>query len=482
MKLWWAFVLRPPTPESPHVNRDSVATATSPPVPESGAETRSRLRNRSLFKAAASSGLAKAASVALNAITIPIVVRALGVERYGLWTTITAISSLLVFADFGLSNGLVAVISEAHGRNDRPAAIRAVSSAFFSLLILAILLVVATLALAPLIPWASLLHITQTVAAPDVAPSVIVFLVLQFGILPALIAQKVQIGYQEMHLTNVCQIVGSVISALGVVFAARMGLALPWFVLLFSLGPFLTQLANSGIVFFVRRPWLRPKLSAFHGAAAKDLSRTGAMFLALQLAGVLGTSLDSIILTRSLGLASVAQYAIAVRVFAASGLVQFFLVPLWPAFGEALARGDHDWARAALIRCLRFATGISMLTSIVAALAMNPLIRFWVPEIQSVPSSLRWAFVVMAPLGAYGATMSSFLNNRRTLRLQLGFFSLASFAALCAKIVLVNMVGISGIIWGSALGYSIFYVVPAWRLAMRTLSDSRFKEKLPATA
>jgi len=88
-------------------------------------------RNRSLVFATATSGLARVVSVVLNAITIAIVVRVLGADGYGLWTTIISISSFLVFADFGLSNGLVAVIAEANGKRDRNAAIRAVSTTFF---------------------------------------------------------------------------------------------------------------------------------------------------------------------------------------------------------------------------------------------------------------------------------------------------------------------------------------------------------------
>ncbi len=208
-------------------------------------------RNRSLIFATATSGLAKGISVLLNAITIPIVVRVLGADGYGLWTTIISISSFLVFADFGLSNGLVTVISEANGKRDRSAAIRAVSTTFYMLLAFAAVLVTLVVIAAPSVPWAKLLNLTNSRLAPELNAAVVWFLIFQIANLPALVSQKVQIGYQEMHWTNSWQIVGSVLSFLGVLLAAWKHL--PLVAIRHSVRPWAVTRADTSQLCFVRQ-------------------------------------------------------------------------------------------------------------------------------------------------------------------------------------------------------------------------------------
>lgn len=427
--------------------------------------------NRSLLFATATSGLARVILVALNAITIPIVVRSLGTDGYGLWTTITSISSFLVFADFGLSNGLVAVISEANGKRDRNAAIRAVSTTFFMLLALAAVFSALVAVAAPLVRWASLLNLTHSRLAPDVNAAVTWFLVLQIANIPMLVSQKVQIGYQEMHWTNSWQILGTVLSFLGVLLAAWQGMGLVPFIILFSLGPLLAQALGSYVLFSRLRLWLRPKASAFRWDSVRALSGTGGIFVLLQLFAVLGNSSDQIILTRSLGLAAVAEYSLAQRLFSGASMIQFFLVPLWPAFGAAVASGDHVWARMALRRTLWISAALSTACAAMIAFMAPVISHAWVPQIRKASPLLLSAFVAMALIGAYGGTMSVFLNNRKTIRAHLGFYAVASLAALGAKIWLVKTVGISGVLWGTVLGYGLVYTFPAWRLAQKTIND-----------
>ncbi len=399
------------------------------------------------------------------------VVRALGADGYGLWTTITSISSFLVFADLGLGNGLVAVIAEAHGKRDRQAAIAAVSTAFFALLAMAAALSLVTATIAPLVPWAGLLRLSQSRLAPETGSAVVWFLAIQLANLPALVAQKVQIGYQEMHWTNTWQVVGSILSFAGVLVAARNGLGLVSFIVLFSMGPLAGQIMASFVLFKWLRPWLRPRLAAVHWGSVRDLSGTGGIFVLLQLLAVLGNSTDQIVLTRYLGLAAVAEYSLAQRLFSGASMIQFFLTPLWPAFGEAVASGDHIWARKALLRTLWISLTLAAVGASAIALLASPVSTAWVPQIQRATPLLLLGFVAVALVGAYGGTMSVFLNNRKTIRAQLWFYAPSSFGALAGKIWLVKTLGISGVLWGTFLGYGLIYTYPSWRLAQKTLEE-----------
>jgi O-antigen/teichoic acid export membrane protein len=370
-----------------------------------------------------------------------------------------------------LSNGLVTVISEANGKRDRDTAIRAVSTSFFALLGLAALLCTMIAATAPLIPWARLLNLTNSHLAPQVTATVVWFAVIQIANVPALVSQKIQIGYQEMYWTNTWLMLGSVFSFLGVLFAAWKGLTLVQFIILFSLGPLLAQIIGSYVLFVKLRPWLAPRLSAFQWDCLKYLGGTGGIFVMLQFLGVLGTYSDQIVLTRYLGLAAVAEYSLAQRLFSGASIIQFFLLPLWPAFGEALASRDHVWVRMALRRTVWISIGLATISASLIAFVVPAISTRWVPQIHQASPLLLVAFVATAMTAAYGGAMSVFLNNRKTLRPQLGFYAIASFAALIAKVWLVKSLGISGVLWGTVLGYGLFYTYPAWRLAQKTVDN-----------
>jgi len=304
-----------------------------------------------------------------------------------------------------------------------------------------------------------------------VSAAVIWFVVLQIANVPALVSQKVQMGYQEMHWTNSWQILGSVLSFLGVLVAAWKGLHLVQFIILFSLGPVVAQILGSYILFSRLRPWLAPKMSAFRWGSVKNLGGTGFIFALLQILAMLGTYSDQIVLTRCLGLAAVAEYSLAQRLFSGASMIQFFLIPLWPAFGEAVASGDHVWVRMALRRTLWISMAVSTVSAALIAFLAPAISTAWVPQIRKASPLLLTGFVVMALVAAYGGTMSVFLNNRQTLRTQLGFYAVASFASLISKFWLVKILGISGVLWGTIFGYGVFYMYPAWRLAQKTIDD-----------
>src|SRR6185436_13107214 len=100
-------------------------------------DERSRERDRRIALTAVSSAAATGIGAVVSLITIPLTVRYLGTQGYGLWVTIASATALLSFADLGLSSGLVNAISETQATHDVRAARRFVASAFYLLVLIA---------------------------------------------------------------------------------------------------------------------------------------------------------------------------------------------------------------------------------------------------------------------------------------------------------------------------------------------------------
>ncbi len=82
-------------------------------------------------------------------VSVPLTVRYLGSERYGVWVTISSFLAFLSFTDFGLANSLTNALGKAQAAEARDAGRRYVSSAFVVLSLIAFFTLAVGSALAP---------------------------------------------------------------------------------------------------------------------------------------------------------------------------------------------------------------------------------------------------------------------------------------------------------------------------------------------
>src|SRR5689334_14011490 len=79
----------------------------------------SKKRHGRIVAAAVSALFGRGTAFIVNAVTIPLTVRYLGPERYGLWVTISTTVMMCFVLDIGIANTLTNLISEAYADEDR---------------------------------------------------------------------------------------------------------------------------------------------------------------------------------------------------------------------------------------------------------------------------------------------------------------------------------------------------------------------------
>ncbi len=417
---------------------------------------------------------ARGVGIATTLITLPLTVRYLGAEQYGLWVTITSVTALLGFANLGLSNGLVNGVSEAHGRNDREALRGYVSSAFYLLLGVMGILAISFAATYRFIPWPRVFNVASSDAAAVAGPAMAVFLALSLVSLPLGVVQSIQAGFQEGFVSSAWQGAGSVISLIGIVVAISLKADLPWLVLAFGVGPVVATLLN-GVVLVRRRPWLVPRLKEATLPAIKRLMRLGLMFFILAIAAAVAYETDNIVIAQLLGPEQVAQYAIPMKLFMMTPLLlSFALAPLWPAYGEALARGDHAWVRRALTRSLAISATLGLTVSAALLVVAAPVIRVWAGSAIEPTTPLLLALAAWAAVNCLAGPIAMYLNGANALGIQAACASVMMVANLALSIALTRAVGVSGPAWGSVISQVLFVLLPCAfyaRSTLRRLSD-----------
>ncbi len=423
--------------------------------------TTSLERDRRVALTALGSALAKGIAIVTMLLSVPLAVGYLGSERYGLWLTISSFIAVLGFADLGLSEGLLNALSEANGHDDIESARQSVSSAWWLLLGIALILAAGFALIYARVPWPHVFNVSSAQAAAEAGPALVVFIGCFVVTMPLDIVQRIQLAYQEGYANSRWQALGSLLALVSVLLAIHMKAGLPWLVLAVAGAPVVATFFNGVMLFGFQRPWLRPRWKKVNGAAARKLFRLGILFFILQMTIALAYASDNLIAAQLLGPAAVTQYAVTMRLFSIAPMILgLWLSPLWPAYGEAIARGDQLWVQQTLSKSLRMALLVTVVPSALLIVLGAPIVTRWVgPEV--VPSYwLLFGYGVWTVMSALGNALAMFLNAANVIRFQVASAALMAVSAWLMKIYLAQRIGLPGMIWATLIAYTIFTALP----------------------
>lgn len=330
-------------------------------------------------------------------VATPLAVGYLGVERYGIWLTLSSLLAWLAITDVGLGgNALVNAVAEACGRGDRVWQREIVATAFWSLAGIGALLGLIVWAAFPGIPWRSVFNASEAVPQGELHTAVaicIAFFLLEF---PARAASAVYYGSQRGYIANGWSILGSVASLGALFLVTRTNGSLPEVIFaLWGVRVLVAYLA-SAILYGWQQPWLLPAPWVATRRAFRRLASLGVRYVVAQFGGFAMFQSHPIIIAQFLGPTAVAVFGVAYRVATFPAMIVGVLLSgLMPAYGEARVRRDTKWIQ----RTFRLSAILGALVSLGAATSvvvlLRPVVQAWVgPKL--VPSvGLTWA------LGSY---------------------------------------------------------------------------------
>jgi O-antigen/teichoic acid export membrane protein len=424
-------------------------------------EGRAKERQRRATLTGAVAVLARIVAVCTSLVTIPTTLRYLGVERFGLWMTINSILAILSFADFGIGNGLMNSIADVYGRQDQEATRQAIASGIAMLSAVGLAIATGFVVVYPHISWAHLFNVKTAIAAKEAGPALLLF-VLCFALnVPFGVVQRIQFGLQQGYYASMWQVAGSLCGLGGVLLGVRLRVALPWLVLIVSGAPVVAAAVNGLVFFGVLRSDLRPQRQHVSFAAARQLASMGGFFFFLQVVVAAAFYSDSLIIARVLGAAAVADYAVVQRMFMIIPLsLAMFTAPLWPAYREAIARGDVHWVRKTLRNSLFATIVVASAMSFVLFWSADRILRIWVHgRVRPTPALLA-GFAVWVIFEAGGSALAMFLNGAAIIQFQVMVASAFGVTCVLAKLYGAQNYGVVAIPWAAIVTYSLCHVVP----------------------
>ena len=306
-------------------------------------------------------------------------------------------------------------------------------------------------------------------AVREAGPATAVLLVCTALNMPLGTVARVQMGYQQAFITDMWKATGSVLGLTGVLVSIHFGAGLPWLVLSFAGSGVLVMGINCIVEFGFRRPELRPMLSLFSASTSVRLGSIGFLFFIQQVCGLVYYVADNIVIARLLGPVEVGRFSMVQKLFSAGLVAPLFLNPLWPAFGEAISRGDFCWARKALRRVQVSSLAIGGVFGLGLLAVSGPLLNRWMGKQAHSLGAVCVAFALWVVSG-YVAGMNSALNHPGMMVRHLWLFGASAFAALFLKIQLAPRYGIAGVVWATLIAYGVIYFIPVALLAETSFS------------
>lgn len=335
-------------------------------------EIHANRRSRSIRLAVVTSFLSKAGTILLQLLSIPIAVRVLGKQEFGLYTTVNLTLSTMALLQVGVGPALTHGLTRARADGNEEKQRELGSSAFFlmaGIALLAGLLVASILVLVPL----------PVIYGPDFAgkesvlrPALWVGLGLFLLIFVLNLTERVREGHLEVASNNLWGAAGNVLAALfvgvGVWWVPQV-----WFLVVAVHGALVLGKLCNTVTLWKKHPLMRPSPRFFRVDQARSLFGDGLAFSTCCLiTGIVEYNLCGWMVGRAGGPADVALYGVFISLTIMQlGFVVMLSTPTWPAVAEALARGDLPWARKAAKRLYLFGAGFA-LCSALGLVAVGP--------------------------------------------------------------------------------------------------------------
>lgn len=422
-------------------------------------------RSRERYRLAALGSLANFLSAILGmvtlVVTVPLTLTYLGEERFGVWMTIGSLAALLSFLDLGVGNGLINRVAKAKAETEQTVLPSVISHGLFVLLSVGVIVGVLLFCLVQYLPIAYLIKVADPVVVDETKTSILVFCAIFAASVPLGGLQKIFQGLQLSWVAYAARGLGAIFSLLLVYFLAQQKAGVPALLLatygvqtlVFLL--LLYRLAKDKMLCF-------PKYRAgSFFQETKELLGVGGLFFVLQIGYLVGWSSDSLIVSSVLGASEVTKLAVMQRLFQFVFLpLSIMNSPLWGAYADANANGDHDFISHALRNSMVRTVVLAGVGCLCIVLFSPIIFKIWLQENVHIPFDLVATYGVWIFIQCAFMPVSMLLNGLGIVKAQVMVVMAFCITCLPLKFFLVQHVGVVGVIQAAIIAYLVTAVIP----------------------
>lgn len=411
----------------------------------------------------------RGAALAVLFVSLRVALPYLGQARYGVWMTISSLTTALMVFDFGIGNGMVSRVASLAAVADRVGLKRQIA---LGLTVLAAIGIVVGGILACAAAYAPIGWLYKD-ATPELlreARTALVIFSALFGIsIPLQAAHRIYAGLQEGYFSLSIAGLMSLLSLLIVPVLPALHADISDFVLV----AYGLQLASGAVLVVALQKRFSLSLPAFAEFRLTDvraLMSTGGLFFLLQIAGVIGWDMDPTLVSVLMGPAAVAMYSVVQQMFLlVSGPLLMLNAPLWGGYADAHARGEVRYLRNTLRRSMLGTFCLAALGVMIILAVHSPLAHLLTKNVLAPSWPLVLIFGLWTVVSAAGGALAMYLNGLHILAPQVVSSVAFVVVAIILKLVLIGPYGLEGVMAGTLLSYLLTIVLPYLTVFRKTI-------------
>lgn len=409
-------------------------------------------------------------AVGASFLAFPLMIRYLGQEKFGVWSTLLTVISWVVFFDLGVGNGLRNKVAESLAKSQRDEAARFISSGYTLIGVIALGLWLVVTLCSYFVPWQVVFN-TTVISEDQLRDTVhvaVFFIALNFwlGLISPLLG-----AVQRTSFISLGQLITNVL-VLTFVYALSQTTISSISHLALVYG-FSLVAANCCLSFwFYRsRPELRPQVH-FDGQHVRPLLAVGLQFFTIQLAVLVIFTTDKMLITQLFGPQHVTQYDVVFKLFSVVLFIHSLIsAPLWSAYTDAFHRSDFLWIKRMLSKQL--AVYLFVLAMIFAlVLTASWIIMIWIGENLDIPAILVIMIAIFIAVSTWNNIFAMLVNGIGKIKVQLYTSVIAMALNIPLSIWLARQtdLGVSAVVLGTICSLSLPAValpVQVWMMLRR---------------
>ena len=420
----------------------------------------SKSRDKNLFKEISFAFLFKVSSILISLFLVPLLIGMLGDERYGIWATLLSFSSWILFLDIGIGNGLRNKLTQALAVGKINEARGYVSTAYFTLSGIVLILMCIILIIYPLINYQTVFN-TSFIPASELGMSfIIVVLSILLNFVLSLVNQLFN-AVQRNSLTAAIPLFVNILFISFLIFLKKYGeVDLVRISQLYSLSILIASISVT-FLFFKNHAELRPTFSFFNKEQAKEITNLGGKFFFIQFATVVIFATDNIIITQLFSPADVTPYSVVRQLFGILNMVAILILgPLWSAFTEAFTKSDFIWIKRKL-KILNLLILPLILIVFILFIFSDAIIKIWIGTDIIVDVKVKALMGVFVIISVWNNIYSFFLNGISRTKEQIITAIIGLVINIPLSVIFAKYFGLgpAGVILATIVSLSFFAIV-----------------------
>lgn len=376
-----------------------------------------------VYKNAVEAFAIKGFALVVSLFTMPVYMRYFSDnEILGVWFTVLSVLAWILNFDLGIGNGLRNKLSMALAKNDIKAAKEYISSAYWMIGMIVLLLWLVGSILIPLCSWNSFFNISIEVISPEDLSKVVQYaflgIMLQFFLR---LISSIIYALQKSAINNMLALVTSV-SQLAFALIAPCQTPVENLKMFSIAYIFCVNVPLFAATIWVFKKWLYrcvPSVRFFSIEKAKSVLSLGGIFFVCQILYMIIANTNEFFITQYTGPQNVVIYQAYNKIFTlGSTLYMLALTPIWSAVSKAIAENNYNWLR-------KISSNISKMSFLAMAVEfmlipfLQILMNIWLGDgIITVDYRYAACFALYGSAMIYQSGVSTITNGTGRMRIQ----------------------------------------------------------------